>query len=162
MSLERESALEIRPAVAADAEIVYSLIRALAEALGDGDKLTAQLEDVQRDAFGPERCYEVWLALSDGVPVGLLSYYMTYSTYKGAPCLFVDNLYIEPHARRQAVGRALMAQAARIALERHCCRLDLHVLETNVARDFYEAIGMSLSDELYYWIGAGDLRRLTD
>ena len=162
MSLEQDRALEIRPAVAADAETVYQMICDLAGALGDSDKLTAQLDDVRRDAFGPEQCYEAWLAYSDGVPVGLLSFYMTYSTYRGAPCLFVDNLYIEPHARRQAVGRALMAQAARIAHERHCCRLDLHVLETNVARDFYEAIGMSLSDELYYWIDADGLRQLTD
>ncbi|HMB75640.1 MAG TPA: GNAT family N-acetyltransferase [Kiloniellaceae bacterium] len=152
--------LTLRAALPADAETVYRMIRDLCTALGEGELFEARLEDVQRDAFGPDRRYETWLAELDERPVGLLSFYMTYSTYKGAPCLFIDNLFVEPWARGERAGAKLMAAAARLAIERGCCRIDLHVLKSNPARSFYDAIGLMATDERPYSIDRVGLRKL--
>jgi len=152
--------VSLREALPEDAETVHRMIRDLCSALGETALFEARPEDVRRDAFGPDRRYECHLAELDGVAAGLLSFYMTYSTYKGAPCLFIDNLFVEPWARGEKLGAKLMAAAARLAIERGCCRIDLHVLKSNPAQAFYEAIGLNATDERPYSIDRAGLRRL--
>jgi GNAT superfamily N-acetyltransferase len=146
------SAVTLRPAGAADAELVLAMLGALADAVGDGAAFTATLEDVRRDGFGPAPLYESLIAELAGRPVGLLTVFPTYSTYKGRPCLHVNDLYVAPEARGRGVGRQLMARACRLAVERGCCRVELKVLDNNDARDFYESIGMGATAELAYSI----------
>jgi GNAT superfamily N-acetyltransferase len=152
--------LTLREARPPDAETVHRMIRDLCTTLGEVALFEARVEDVARDAFGPERRYECRLAELDGKPAGLLSFFMTYSTYKGAPCLFIDNLFVEPWARGERVGVQLMALAAQLAVARGCCRIDLHVLKSNPARDFYESIGLTITDERPYSIGRAGMQRL--
>ena len=140
----------VRPASAIDAETVHRLLMALAGTTGEAHKVTSSPDDVRRDAFGPAPYYHPILAEWQGRVAGLLSFYMTYSTYRGAPCLFVDTLYVEPFARTAGVGRALMAEACRIAAERDCCRVELHVMTDNSARTFYERLGMAHDGDLAY------------
>jgi GNAT superfamily N-acetyltransferase len=124
----------------------------LAEAVGEAEHFTASLADVRRDGFGPAPLYETWIAELDGAPVGLMTLFPTYSTYKGRRCLHVNDLYVAPEARQRGIARRLMARACRMALERGCCRVELKVLETNAARDFYESIGMGATAEVAYTI----------
>jgi GNAT superfamily N-acetyltransferase len=146
------SAISLRNACADDAEAVFVLLRALAEAVGEAEHFTASLADVRRDGFGPAPLYETWIAELDGAPVGLMTLFPTYSTYKGRRCLHVNDLYVAPEARQRGIARRLMARACRMALERGCCRVELKVLETNAARDFYESIGMGATAEVAYTI----------
>ena len=154
--------LRLREAVAADAEVVYRLMRDLAHHLEMADEFTATLDDVVRDAFGPAPLYEMVLAEIGDRPAGLATYYSTYSTFKGRPALFLDNLFVEDWARGQQVGRALMAEVCRVALARGCCRIDLNVLRDNPAREFYETVGMEPSKEHPYQIYADAMRRLIE
>ena len=143
-----------------DAEIVFEMLRALAEAVGEAREFVSSLEDVRRDGFGPAPLYETLIAELDGKPVGLLTFFPTYSTYKGRPCLHVNDLYVIPEARQRGVARRLMARACRLAVKRGCCRVELKVLETNAARDFYESIGMGTTAEVAYTIHADALAAL--
>jgi len=144
------SGVLLRPAREADAELVFAMLRALAVAVGDAEAFAATVEDVRRDGFGPAPRYETLIAELDGRPVGLLTLFATYSTYKGRPCLHVNDLYVAPEARGRGVGRRLMARACRLARERGCCRVELKVLDNNEARDFYETIGMGATAEVAY------------
>lgn len=146
------SAVTLRPAGAGDAEAVFALLRALAEAVGEAEAFTASVEDVRRDGFGPAPLYETLIAELDGAPVGLLTLFPTYSTYKGRPCLHVNDLYVASDARQRGVARQLMARVCRLARERGCCRIELKVLANNAARDFYESIGMGATAEVAYTI----------
>jgi len=150
----------LRPARPADAETVFVLLRALAEAVGEAEAFCTTADDVRRDGFGPAPLYESLIAELDGRPVGLLTHFATYSTYKGRPCLHVNDLYVAPEARGRGVGRRLMAQACRLALERECCRVELKVLQNNQARDFYESIGMGATAEVAYTVTGGALTDL--
>ena len=146
------SAVTLRPAGPDDAEAAFAMLCALAEAVGEAGAFAATVEDVRRDGFGPAPLYETLIAELDGGPVGLLTLFPTYSTYKGRPCLHVNDLYVAPEARGRGVARRLMARVCRLALERDCCRVELKVLENNEARDFYESIGMGATAEVAYTI----------
>jgi GNAT superfamily N-acetyltransferase len=146
------SGVSLRAAGRDDAEAVFVLLRALAEAVGEAEAFAATVEDVRRDGFGPAPLYESLIAELDGRPVGLLTLFPTYSTYKGRPCLHVNDLYVAPEARERGVARQLMARVCRLALQRGCCRVELKVLENNAARDFYESIGMGATAEVAYTI----------
>jgi len=140
----------LRAANEADAEAVYAMLRALAEAVAEAEAFTASVADVRRDGFGPAPLYETLIAEVEGRPVGVLTLFPTYSTYKGRPCLHVNDLYVAPEARQRGVARRLMARVCRLALDRGCCRVELKVLENNAARDFYESIGMGATAEVAY------------
>ncbi len=146
------SGLDIRPADPEDAAVVHAMLRALAEHVGDSEKFANTLEKVRRDAFGPEARYETYLAELDGRPAGLAAIFMTYSTFTGRPCLFVDSLYVEDWARGADVGRQLMALACRLACARDCVRVDLNVHHDNPAQHFYQTLGMAATGEQPYQI----------
>lgn len=146
------TAVTLREAREEDAETLFEMLRALAQDVGEAQEFVACLEDVRRDAFGPTARYETILAEADGAPVGLVAFFPTYSTYKGRPCLHVNDLYVAPEARTRGLARRLMARVCRLARERDCCRVELKVLDTNNARDFYESIGMGATAEVAYTI----------
>jgi len=152
--------LIIRPAVPADAPTVHRLIRAIAEYQGDGASFTATVEDVARDGFGPESCYSTLLAELDGRVAGLASFFPTYSTFRGRPCLYLDNLYVEAECRRRGVARALLARVAGIARIRGCYRVDLHVREGNDAETAYRRVGFEPSGSLAMSLMGEALRQL--
>ena len=154
------SAVSLRPARPGDAEAVFEMLRALAQAVGEGEQFSSTLDDVRRDGFGPRPLYETVIAELAGQAAGLITVFATYSTYKGRPCLYVNDIYVEPAARRWRVGRLLMAEVARIALARDCCRVELKVLAGNPAQRFYRAIGMDESAERAYTIREAALERL--
>jgi len=150
----------IRSAGEADATFILDMLRALAEHVGEQHLMSATLEDIQRDGFGPDRHYDALIATADDTPVGLAVYFTTYSTYAGAPCLFVNDLIVDRQARGLNIGRRLMVELAGIAVQRNCCRLELHVHHDNDARGFYESVGMTVSDELPYVARGPALKRL--
>ena len=152
----------LRAGTASDAAEIYRMLKALAVDIGQGEAFTAALEDVRRDAFGPARRYETLIADVDGRPSGLVAYFLTYSTYKGRPCLFVNDLYVAPEARGLRLGRRLMAWICGEARARGCCRVELHVLHNVPARAFYERIGMTDSGERPYVISGPALDDLAD
>ena len=146
------SGVTLRPAREDDAAAAFAMLYALAEAVGEAEAFAATVEDVRRDGFGPAPLYETLIAELDGRPVGLLTLFPIYSTYMGRPCLYVNDLYVAPEARGRGVARRLMARVCRLALERDCCRVELKVLETNEAREFYETIGMGATAEVAYTV----------
>jgi GNAT superfamily N-acetyltransferase len=144
--------ISLRPADRSDSDYIYRLLRALADELGEGEDFAAEKADVDRDLFGPEPHYKALIARLDERPAGLTTYYRTYSTYMGRPCLYVNDLIVEPWARGTRLGRIMMARLCRIAREWECCRVELKVLHDNPARAFYERIGMRASIEVPYLI----------
>jgi len=87
----------------------------------------------------------VWIAWVDDVPAGFLVFKIS-AAAQTAYCHarsdgLIDQLAVAERFRRQGVGRALMDQAERYAIERGCNELRLGVITSNsAARDFYAAI----------------------
>ena len=152
--------ITLREAREDDAEAVFAMLRDLARDVGEADEFVSTLADVRRDGFGPNPRYETILAELDGRPAGFMTFFPTYSTHKGRPCLCVDNFYVVPEARDRHVARRLMARACRLAAGRDCCRVELKVRADNPAQKFYEAIGMRAIGEVPYTIRDQALRDL--
>jgi GNAT superfamily N-acetyltransferase len=103
--------VRVRRAVAADAELVATLIEELnAHQREPTGHVTAAA--VSRDAFGAAPEFTVLLAEVDGVPGGYALYHPTWSTEVGERGLYLYDLFVREEARGHGLGRALMQAVA--------------------------------------------------
>ena len=140
--------LAIRFAAPADVPTIASLIRALAryEKLEHEVRLT---EDKLRDSmFGARPYAEAILAEDDGKPVGFALFFHNYSTFLAQPGLYLEDLYVHESQRGKGVGKALLVELAKIAVQRGCGRMEWAVLDWNVdAIGFYKKLGATPNSE---------------
>ncbi len=152
--------IRLRDAEQQDLEFVFDCLRRLAHEVGEAAHFVSSIEDVRRDAFGSRPHYEVLIGEWQGQAAGLATYFPIYSTYKGRPALYVDNLFVHDWARGARLGRRLMSGVCALAEARGCCRVELKVLSGNPARHFYESLGMSASEEQHYRIEGASMTQL--
>lgn len=140
--------LTIRPATETDVPTIAALIRALAryEKLEHEVKLTD--DKLRASMFGTRRYAEAILAEDGGEPVGFALFFHNYSTFLAQPGIYLEDLYVHESQRGKGVGKALLIELARIAVERQCGRLEWAVLDWNVdAIGFYERLGARPNSE---------------
>ena len=88
------------------------------------------------------------LAEVRGEPVGMALAFPTFSTFRGQPGLYLEDIYVRPEHRGRGIGKALLAAMARLARERGFGRLEWAVLDWNApAIGFYRALGARPMDE---------------
>ena len=132
----------VRMATPTDVDDIFRLIGALAVYEHLSREMTGTREHLHDHLFGPRPYAEALVAETDARPVGFALFFHTYSTFRTAPCLYLEDLFVEPAARRRGVGTALLAHVAQLAVERGCARLDWAVLDWNApAIAFYERHG---------------------
>jgi GNAT superfamily N-acetyltransferase len=84
----------------------------------------------------------------DDQPFGYALWFLNFSTWEGVHGVYLEDLYVRPHARGTGAGRLLLSTLAAICVERGYQRLEWWVLDWNMlARDFYAAIGAVAMDE---------------
>ena len=155
------SAITLRDATADDVGLLLELIRELAAYERAPGAVVATEEDLRRHGFGSERRFEALLALVDGEPAGFALFFPDFSTWRGRPGIFLEDLYVREWARGRGVGRRLMARLAAIAVERDWPALHFNVLDWNPAREFYQRLGITTRSEWLPHRASGEiLRRL--
>jgi GNAT superfamily N-acetyltransferase len=138
----------VREATADDAGLILALVRELAAFERAGpDAVRATEDDLRREIAGPRPGFECLIAEVDGRPAGFALFFHNFSTWEGRRGIYLEDLFVREGARGLGVGRRLVADLARLALERGCRRLDLWVLHWNPARRFYEGLGLRHMDE---------------
>jgi len=71
-----------------------------------------------------------------------------YSTWRGQPTLYLEDLFVRPAALGRGIGKALMQHLARVAVERGCGRFVWQVLDWNAPGiAFYESLGANVHRE---------------
>lgn len=134
--------IAIRPATERDTPVVLDLIRQLAEYERLAHVVTATEERIRRTLFGPHPAAEAILAETESECAGFAVFFGTYSTHLAQPGLYLEDLYVKPHLRGQAIGKALLRRVAEIAVERGCGRLEWCALDWNEpAIRFYTNLG---------------------
>jgi ribosomal protein S18 acetylase RimI-like enzyme len=79
---------------------------------------------------------------------GFALFFPNYSTFLAQPGLYLEDLYVKPHARGKGLGLALLTELARIAIERGCGRVEWAVLDWNEPSiGFYKKLGATPMDE---------------
>jgi len=130
---QAKAAITVRQAERRDAAAVHALVTELARARNAVEKMRSSVEDIERDGFGATPAFEALLAEIDGKAVGLCLYFPSYSTWRGAPGIYVQDLVVVEAARGLGVGRRLLAETARIARARGGRYLRLSVDDDNLA-----------------------------
>ncbi len=112
------------------------------------DRAKASPEDFRRHLFGPRPAAEAALAEINGQPVGFALWFSTFSTFRGQPGLYLEDLFVQTEYRSRGIGKALLAAVAAQALERGCGRVEWSVLKWNTAAiGFYRSLGAQVLDE---------------
>ncbi len=110
--------LNIRPATGADAPVIASLVRELAEYEKLLPEAKATPADFLRELESPNPVIRVLIAEWNGEPAGFALYFFNFSTFVGRPGLYLEDLFVRPAQRSHGIGRALLRALARIAQER--------------------------------------------
>jgi ribosomal protein S18 acetylase RimI-like enzyme len=130
--------LTVRPMQPEEAEAVATMVRGLAEHIGTGfvPKLTGEKLNAAHELI------DVVVAEDDGELLGACLGLMTFSTWRGAPGLYVVDLFVLPEARGKNVGLELLRCSARRFASRGAQFIKLEVDETNRgAERFYARLG---------------------
>ena len=154
--------LSIRKATAHDAPLILDFIRRLAEFEREPKGVVATEADLICHGFGPEPKYRCLVAEWDGAPAGFALFHYNFSTWRGQPGLYLEDLFVLVEMRGKGIGKALLQRLAQIALEEKCYGLRWMVLEWNdPALKFYESLGAELLGEWETMLLRGDaLERL--
>jgi len=140
--------LRLRPAVRADVPLILSLIRELATYERDPAAAVATETALERDGFGERPLFQVTIAEWDGEAVGFAFWFFAYSTWRGQPTLYLEDLFVRPEARGRGIGKEMMRFLARTALETNCGRFVWQVLDWNEPSiQFYESLGAEVVRE---------------
>ncbi|KAI9696739.1 MAG: hypothetical protein M1836_005101 [Candelina mexicana] len=82
---------------------------------------------------------------------GMALYFYNYSTWRAAPGIYLEDLFIRPAFRRRGYGKMLLARLAAETLRVGGKRLEWSVLKWNQPSiEFYEGIGAKMMSE---WVG---------
>jgi len=140
--------LAIRPGTPADVPVIAELIRGLARYEKLEDEVTMTEERLATNLFGPHRYAETLIAEVDGSPVAFALFFHNFSTFLAQPGIYLEDLFVVPEHRARGIGRALLKELARLAVERECGRLEWSVLDWNrEAIGFYERLGAHPNSE---------------
>jgi GNAT superfamily N-acetyltransferase len=134
--------LRIEPAAPADAPTVLALVRELAEFEKLLHEVVATEADVHEALFGARPVAEAVVARDGDAVAGFALFFHNYSTFRGRPGLYLEDLYVRPAYRGRGYGKALLCHLAKLAVERRCARMEWAVLDWNArAIEFYRSLG---------------------
>jgi GNAT superfamily N-acetyltransferase len=155
--------MPLRRATRDDLDTIIDLIHGLADYEREPGAVKLDRDEFARHLFGPRPYAEVILAETEsGESAGFALFFHNFSTWAGKPGIYLEDLFVRPPFRGQGHGRALLAELARLAVERGCARLEWSVLDWNEPSiAFYKALGAVPMDEwTVYRLSGNTLERL--
>jgi GNAT superfamily N-acetyltransferase len=157
--------MTIRPALESDLDTIIELIQALADYEREPDAVELDRETLRGHLFGPQPYADVLMAeTGEGASAGFALFFHNFSTWKGRPGIYLEDLFVRPEFRGHGYGKALLVELARIAVQRGCARFEWSVLDWNEPSiAFYKALGAVPMDEWTTYRVTGDaLERLAE
>jgi GNAT superfamily N-acetyltransferase len=145
--------VEVREAKMEDAAEILAFVRAKArfdrELRAFSDDLGTTEELIRRHLFGPRPFAFALLAGGSGPAVGFALYYFRFSSFRGRPSLWLDDLYVCQAARRQGAGQLLMHRLAELAAAADCTHIAWVASASNaVGMGFYRKLGATVVDQI--------------
>ncbi len=136
-----------RAATPDDVEIIAGFVRSLAAYENLSEKMVATPEDYAAAFFGDNPRVFCELGFIGDKPAGIAVWFYSFSTFLGRHGLYLEDIFVDPAARGQGVGKALLARLARRCVDEGLGRFEWTVLDWNKsAIDFYAAMGAPLND----------------
>ena len=139
--------VRIERATERDIPIILQMIRDLAEYERMSDEVVATPEGVRESLFGDRPEAEVIIAYANDQPAGFALFFHNYSTFLGRRGLYLEDLFVKPAFRGCGIGKRLLIELARMAIDRGCGRFEWTVLDWNEpAIGFYKRLGAQSMD----------------
>src|SRR6187399_1673995 len=123
--------IRIKRATERDVPVILQMIRDLAEYERMSDQVVATETGLRESLFSGQRDAEVLLAYADDKPAGFALFFHNFSTFVGRKGLYLEDLFVKPELRGAGIGKRLLVELARIAIERRCGRFEWSVLDWN-------------------------------
>jgi GNAT superfamily N-acetyltransferase len=154
--------LSIRNATREDVPLLMRFIFELAEYEHSVNAVVITEQSLARDGFGPHPKFHALLADWDGQSAGYAVFFEHYSTWRGSPELFLEDLFVREAFRSRGIGKALLSELARTAQNGGYFGLRWDVLDWNKrAIEFYKSLGGEFLDEWRFVLLSGEpLRRV--
>src|SRR5262249_44985185 len=145
-----------------DVPLILQMIRDLAEYERMSDQVVATEAGLREVLFGPRPQAEVLVAYAGERPAGFALFFHNFSTFVGRRGLYLEDLFVKPELRGAGIGKRLLAELARIAVERDCGRFEWSVLDWNEpAIGFYKKLGaVPMADWTIFRVSGDALTRL--
>ncbi|HEY6631536.1 MAG TPA: GNAT family N-acetyltransferase [Rhizobiaceae bacterium] len=132
--------------------------------MGDPQKVTSTSDDIRRFGFGDAPAFEALIAEADGACAGLCVFFASFSTYRGEPGVYVQDLFVDPALRGSGIGARLLQRLAAVTRQRGGGYIRLSVDVANAdAQAFYTKLGLAHSrSERIHAAYDDDFDRLAD
>ncbi len=133
----------VRAAKATDVQVIVNMLHRLADDLGDSDIFSSNREIILRYGFGKNAMFDVVIAETAGGAVGFALYFAHFSTTKGMPGVYVQDLWVDPATRGGKIGQKLLTAVASSAVNTWgAAYMKLSVHTANIgAERFYARLG---------------------
>ena len=139
--------INIRQARKNDLPSVLALIKELAAYENAPHEVTNTVTLMERDGFGPNPIYGLFVAENEKGIVGISIYYYRYSTWKGKR-LYLEDIVVTEAERGKNIGKQLFETTMQKALDENCTGMMWQVLDWNEpAINFYKKYGAKMDDE---------------
>lgn len=130
-----------------DMESVHQLVNELAIYEKEPEAFVAPLSAYQEDF--KNGIFEVQVAETNGKIIGMVFYYMAYSTWKGR-MLYLEDFVVAQDWRGKGVGQMLFDRFLQTAHQKNCAMVKWQVLDWNEpAINFYEKNGATVEKGWY-------------
>ncbi|MCU0357041.1 MAG: GNAT family N-acetyltransferase [Cyclobacteriaceae bacterium] len=137
----------IRTGTREDLPRVLELIKELAEYERASHEVINTVALMEKDGFGPNPIYGLFVAETARGIMGISIYYWRYSTWKGKR-LYLEDIVVTEKERGKGMGKLLFERTMQHALDENCSGMMWQVLEWNEpAINFYKKYGTKLDDE---------------
>jgi GNAT superfamily N-acetyltransferase len=149
----------IRPATPDDVPAILAMVRDLAEYERARHEATATEAQLRAALFTEHPAVFAHIAEDEetGEAVGFALWFLNFSTWRGRHGIYLEDLYVKPHARGGGHGRALLTRLAQLGVERGYGRVEWSVLDWNEPSiGFYKSLGAVPMDEWTVFRLAGD------
>ena len=141
------SNVTIKLAQVTDASILASMLAQLAKDIGDGDVFCSDSKTIESYGFGSEPMFQILISRLAQKPVGFALFFKHFSTTKGKPGVYVQDLWVDAAVRGTGTGQNLLgAVADHTATTWGAAFIKLAVhLTSPRAKQFYTRLGFAES-----------------
>ena len=135
----------LRPYRKTDAKGFLGLVRDLARFEKLKPPTPAAERRLLRDAG---KRFKVLMAMAGRKPVGYAITFHIYSSFRGRPTLYLEDIYVDPGFRGAGIGRRIFDRLLRQARRERCGRVEWQVLKWNrKAKKFYRKLGARMMSD---------------
>jgi GNAT superfamily N-acetyltransferase len=144
--------IQLRTATPSDATTIHQLVFELASYEREPQAVQATPATFEAQLRAERPPFECILAERDGQVLGFTLFFPNYSTWRGQPGIWIEEIYVRPAFRGQGVARALLERVVALARQRGCGRVDFSVLNWNeLAHGFYRRLGAAPMSDWTQW-----------